>query len=92
MSMFVVFCRRRRIRIPVAVDDMIEFFGPDAEGQSMVSALESNTMRFMDLFCDVIDALLKERFANQVVFDVQDTSDVYLMHRTTTGADVIYPP
>lgn len=87
--------RRTRIRVPVWVDDLCDFFARDDEGLAMVDKLVANAMRFVELFSEVIDALIKERFQADVLFDTQSTDDVYLMHRTTAGvannADIIYP-
>ncbi len=81
--------------MPIEEADLIEFFTGDAEGGALVEALRNNAMRFVELFCEVIDVILQERFRDQVLFDTTDVNDVFLLHRTnnvTADGTSIYPP
>ncbi len=79
--------RRQRIRLPIYVDDLLEFFSGDVAGLNVATGVESNTLRYLVIFCEQVDALLKERFRDDVRFDTDDVSDVYVMHRTTVAGE-----
>jgi DNA replication licensing factor MCM7 len=79
--------RRQRVRLPVYVEDLIEFFGGDMAGVAVVAGVENNTQRYVVIFCEQVDALLKERFRDDVRFDTDDVSDVYVMHRSTVAGE-----
>jgi hypothetical protein len=39
------------------------------------------------IFCEQVDLILKERFRDDVRFDTDDVSDVYVMHRATVAGE-----
>lgn len=86
--------RRQRIRLPIFVDDVIEFFSGDVSGLEVATGIEENTLRYVVVFCEQVDLILKERFRDDVRFDTDDVSDVYVMHRATVAGDDehAYPP
>ncbi len=87
MAMIRQCARRQRIRLPVYVDDLLEFFAGDLPGLAVVTGVENNTQRYVVIFCEQVDALLKERFRDDVRFDTDDVSDVYVMHRSTVAGE-----
>ena len=84
--------RRQRIRLPIFVDDLLEFFAREESGLAMANGVQNNTLRYVVLFCEVVDELLTERFQADVRFDTEDISDVYVMHRTTVSSDAASYP
>uniref|UniRef100_A0A6B2KZ17 DNA replication licensing factor MCM7 n=1 Tax=Arcella intermedia TaxID=1963864 RepID=A0A6B2KZ17_9EUKA len=70
--------------LPIHLDDMVEYFG----NHELSQAITTNTLRYLNLFCDAIDENLP---VSERGVDLSDVLEVLEMHRANASA-VKAPP
>ena len=78
--------------VTVNVEDFENYYRDDRASSFLVDKIKANAMMYHAVFCDAADMIMREQFADEVIFDQSNVVDVMNMFRSQHNTEDMYPP